>query len=100
MEGMKHYFVYTHGNHKTGPWKGDLMVWEGDLHHKSVSRRPDVLGVRYIYDYAGPWMAVPRDHVVEIVPATDLEEPGDNHCLTFRQCPSVRYIEDAPPEEG
>jgi|TARA_R110000824_G_scaffold180900_8_gene361517 hypothetical protein len=97
---MKRYFVYTHGDHSTGPWKGDLMVWEGDLYKKSLTGRPDTLGVRYIYDYTGPWMTIARNHVVEIVPAKDLEDPGDQHYLTFRQCESVRHIEDASPEEG
>ena len=97
---MKHYYVYTYGNHKTGPWKGDLMVWEGDLYKKSVTGGPDILGVRYAYDFAGPWMTVPKDHMVEIVPASDLEETGDIHYLTFRQCQIVRHIEDVPPEEG
>jgi len=97
---MKHYYVYTYGNHKTGPWRGDLMVWEGDLYKKSVTGEPDILGVRYVYDFAGPWMTVPKDHMVEIVPASDLEKPGEIHYLTFRQCQIVRHIEDVPPEEG
>ena len=68
---MIRYYILNK-QYNEGPVKGDVLVWEGD--YWALDRSNDTLLVRYLWVLEGFYFTIPREHLIEFVPETDLED--------------------------
>ena len=71
---MKRYYILTTEADR-GPRKGDVMVWEGDYWNQAKDETKIL--VRYLWDFGGYYFVTPREHLIEFVSESELEDPSD-----------------------
>jgi hypothetical protein len=73
----KKYYILNQ-EYPAGPVRGDVLVWEGEVWNSSKERDPVYL-TRYLWDFDGFYFLTPKEHLVELVAASDLEDPKQFH---------------------
>lgn len=67
---IKYYILKK--QYDQGPVKGDVLIWEGD--YWALDRSNNTLLARYLWDLDGFYFTIPKEDLIEFVPAEELED--------------------------